>query len=130
MNSKRKRVITRFTAGGLAFGTLCLFTVQQTIRFITAHPGDPRNPWIAAAPVAALLLVMVLAMRSLRGMDELERTMHTEAMAFAFLTSLMLISTAGFLALAGLVRLSLDWIAPAMVSCWIVGLLLALKRYR
>jgi hypothetical protein len=107
-----------------------LLAHAQIMRWIEQDPAAPRNPWLAAVPIVALLAAMVLAMRSVRGMDELERSIHTEAMAFGFLVSLLLICSAGFLALAGLVTLSLDWIAPAMVLSWVVGLLLAIMRYR
>ena len=76
------------------------------------------------------MLVLVVAMRSLRGMDELERKMHTEAMAFAFLASLVIISTCGFLALAGFMTLSLGWIAPTMAMSWVIGLAILARRYR
>jgi len=130
LDLKRKKHLSKFSAGLLGGSVAYLVIIQQIIRYLTAHPGDPRSAWIAAAPMVALFLVTVLAMRSLRRMDELQRKMHTEAMAFAFLGSLLLISTTGFLARAGLMTLSFAWIIPAMAICWNIGLLLALLRYR
>jgi hypothetical protein len=69
-------------------------------------------------------------MRSLRRMDELERRMHSEAMAFAFLCSILMIATYTFVKVAGLPTPSVAWLLPTMVSCWVVGLLLAVQRYR
>ena len=130
LDLKRKKEIFKFMAVCLGVSVAYLVTLHLTIRFILKHPGDPNNRWVAAALIGAMLLGMVLAMRSLGRMDELERKMHTEAMAFAFLASLLIICTCGFLALAGVMTLSLSLIAPVMVYSWIVGLLLALKRYR
>lgn len=130
LDLKRKKDLSKFAAGLLGAGLAYLVAVQQIIRYITGHPGDPRTPWIAAVPIVALSLVAVLAMRSLRRMDELERKIHMEAMAFAFLGSLSLIISTGFLALAGVLTLSMSWIVPAMVICWIIGLLLTVVRYR
>jgi len=72
----------------------------------------------------------VLAMRSLGRMDELERKMHTEAMAFAFLGSLMLISAYGFLTMADLLTFPAIHLLTVMIICWITGRLLAIKQYR
>ena len=81
-------------------------------------------------PGITLTAVAVAAMRSVRRMDELERKIHSEAMAFAFLCSVLLVTTCGFLSVAGLPTPPLEWLSPIMVSCWVVGLLLAVKRYR
>jgi len=125
-----KKKLSRFTAICVGGSVACLIVLSLITRFIESHPGDRLNLWIAAAAIAALMLIQVLAMRSLRGMDELEQKIHTEAMAFGFLASVLIITTCGFLALAGFMRLTLDWIAPTMMSCWLIGLLIALLRYR
>jgi hypothetical protein len=130
LDLRRKKELLKFAAGCLGGIAIYLVVFSQITRFIVEHPGDPRNLWIAAIPIVALLLVMVLAMRSLRGMDELQQKIHTEAMAFAFLANVLIISTAGFLALAEVMTLSLDWIAPTMMICWVIGLLIAILRYR
>jgi hypothetical protein len=63
-------------------------------------------------------------------MDELERRRHGEAMAFAFLTGLLLITSYALLATFDPAQLSNFYLAPAMVFCWNIGLLLAVARYR
>lgn len=126
----RKKEISKFTAGIIGASAAYLVTLQLTIRYILDHPGEPNNRWVAAIPIALIFTLMVFAMRGLWRMDELERKMHTEAMAFAFLASLLIIGTCGFLSLAGVMPLSVSWILPVMVGSWIVGLLLAVERYR
>ncbi len=125
----RKRLF-KFTAVCLSGSVAILVMLYLAIWFIDSHPGGSANLWIASVPIVAMLLLSVLAMRSFRGMDELEQKIHTEAMAFAFLTSYLLITSCGFLALAGFMKMSLDWIAPTMMTCWIAGLVVTLLKYR
>jgi len=63
-------------------------------------------------------------------MDELERKIHTEAMALAFLCTMPLGTTYLFLIMAGLLETDPILLLPAMASCWVIGLLLSIYRYR
>jgi len=130
LDLKRKKDLSIFTAISLGASVVFLVTTQLLSQFIADHPEDPGIRWLAVLPVVALVAVMVLATRSLRRMDELERKMHTEAMAFGFLGSILLVSTYGFLAMADLLTFPVFWLLPAMVGCWVIGLLLAIERYR
>ena len=130
LDLKRKKYLSKFTAASLGASAVFLVTTQLLSRFLADRPEDPGIRWRAVLPLVLLVAVTVLAMRSLRRMDELERKMHTEAMAFAFLGSLLLVSTYGFLRGANLLTPPVLWLLPAMVSCWVIGLLLAIERYR
>jgi len=130
LNLKRKRDLSIFTATSLGASAGFLIVTQLLGQFIADHPDNPTIRWLGVLPVVALVAVAVLALRSLRRMDELARKMHTEAMACAFLGSILLISTYGFLTMADLLTLPALWLPPAMVSCWVIGLLLAIERYR
>ena len=125
-----KKKLFKFTALCLGGSVAILAVLYLAIWFINSHPGDPTNVWIAAVPIVSMLLLAVLAMRSLRGMDELEQKIHTDAMAFAFLLSFLIITSCGFFALAGFMKMTLGWISPTMMICWVVGLLITLMRYR
>ncbi len=129
---KRKKDLSKVIAVSLGVSVVFLVSIQLLSRFIADHPSDTSIRWLAAFPVVALSAGVGLAMRSLRRMDELERKMHTEAMAFAFMVSIPLITTYEFLALAGFLTATVlsGWLAPAMVACWVVGLLRAAERYR
>src|SRR3989338_3796662 len=119
LDLKRKKYLSKFTAASLGASAVFLVTTQLLSRFIADRPEDPAIRWLAVLPLVLLVAVTVLAMRSLRRMDELERKMHTEAMAFAFLGSLLLVSTYGFLRGANLLTPPVLWLLPAMVSCWV-----------
>jgi hypothetical protein len=130
LDLKRKKHLSKFAAASLGASAVFLVTIQLLSRFIADHPEDPGIRWLAVLPIVGLVTVMVLAMRSLRRMDELERKMHTEAMAFAFLDSILLVSTYVFLTLADLLTLPVSWLLPAMAGCWVIHLLVAIARYR
>lgn len=130
LDLRRKKDVVRFAAAMLAASVTSLLIVEGIIRYLNGHPDSSATPWIAAAPIVGLMLLMVLAMRSVQRMDEMERKIHVEAMAFAFLCSFFILCSTGFLALAGLLTLSLDWIAPTMALCWNIGVVIAVVRYR
>jgi len=130
LDLKRKKDLSKATAASVAGSAGFLVTTQILSRFIADHPNDSGTRWLAVVPIVALLAVMVLAMRSLRRMDELERKIHTEAMALAFLGSILLVFTVEFLGGADLVDFPALWLPPAMVICWVIGLVLAIERYR
>ena len=130
LDLRHRKGLSKLIVGCLGGSVASFVAISQFARYIASHPSDSSTHWIVAVPFVWLMLVAVIAMRSLRGMDELERRMHTEAMSFAFLASLLLISSCGFLALEGLMKLSLSWIAPVMVGSWVVGLIIAIWRYR
>lgn len=125
-----KKKVLKFTGVCLSGCVAVLLVIYLAIRFIESHPGEAANVWIASVPIVGMLVLAVLAMRSLRGMDELEQKIHIDAMAFAFLMSFLIITTCGFFALAGFMKMTLDWIAPTMMICWVVGLVITLLRYR
>ena len=69
-------------------------------------------------------------MRSLRRMDELERRMPQRGNGVRLPVSILTIATYTFVKVAGLPTPPVNWLLPTMVSCWVVGLLLAVQRYR
>ncbi len=71
------RHLSKFTAASLDASAVFLVTTQLLSRFIADHPEDPGIRRLAVLPVVALVAVMMLAMGSLRRMDEPERKMHT-----------------------------------------------------
>lgn len=116
LDLERKKYLSKFTAASLGGSAVFLVTTQLLSRFIADHPEDPGIRWLAVRPIVALVSFMVLAMRSLRRMDELERKIHTEAMAMAFLGSILLVTTSGFLRGADLLTPPVLWLPPAMVG--------------
>jgi hypothetical protein len=129
LDLKRKKDLTRFTAGTLV-AVVVYFTVSMPVRrYMDGHPADPHLRWIMALPLIALFATMLFVMRNWRRMDELDRKIHAEALSFAFISSFLVISICEFLMRAGLLSISVDWLTLAMIICWEIGLVLAIKRY-
>ena len=128
--SAGKRDLARVVAISLAAGAIFLIAVLLLARFVAEHAAEPTIRWLVALMGVALTAVVVVAMRNLKRMDELERKIHSEAMAFAFLCSILIIAAYTFLKAAGLETPAVRWLLPAMMSCWAVGVLLAFRRYR
>ena len=91
-------------------------------------PGRIALALLQGAATAVLVVAMV---RPMRQYDELQRRIHLEALALAFAGTAILGTTYGFLVNAGLPDIDwADWIWPGMVVLWVVGLVIANRRYR
>jgi len=79
---------------------------------------------------ASAALIVAIA-RPMRHYDELQRRIQFEALAFAFAGTAVLGTAYGFLINAGLPEIDWgSWIWPGMVGLWVVGLVIANRRYR
>ena len=120
------KLITGSLVGSFGF----YFMTTTIMQHIASHPRDPGTRWLAALPVVILLLVLMLAKRGLRRMDELERRMHLEAMAYAFPGGLLLVMTYVCLTVTDFELPPIFFLVPAMVGVWLVSLILAVERYK
>ena len=100
------------------------------IWFIENHATSNWAIPVAMIPIIAIALALSSAMRYVRGMDELHRKMHLEALAFAFSAQWFILIAYGFLRLAGITLFSADVLAPIMMLLWVIGLLISVWRYR
>ena len=93
------------------------------------------NGWrvaVALFPVLPFAILLLLVIRGIRQMDELERRIQLEALAVAFPLTFLLLMTLGLLELA--IRLKPeDWsyrhVWPFMFVFYLLGLILARRRY-
>jgi hypothetical protein len=111
---------------------MTLYTIALVISIRWLH-HNPEAPWkyaIAVFPVLPVLWVPVAAVRFFREMDELQKQMHLEALAFGFVGAGVLSLTYGFLQNGGLPEVSWVWVWPVMCVCYVVGLVAAQRRYR
>lgn len=69
-------------------------------------------------------------LRELRRMDELQLRIQLEALGFSFAGTAILTFSYGFLEGLGYPRLSMFTVWPILATPWIVGLVLARRRYR
>jgi hypothetical protein len=111
---------------------MSLYVVALVVSLCWLH-HNPEAPWkfiIAAIPVLPILWIPVAVVRLFRELDELQKQVQLEALAFGFAGAAALTLTYGFLQNAGLPDLSWIWVWPVMAICWIVGLAVARRRYR
>jgi hypothetical protein len=85
---------------------------------------------IAMLPVLPVLGVPFAVVRFCQAMDELQRRIQLESLAFGFALAAIATFTYGFLQNAGLPEVSWVWVWPVMAICWIDGQLVARRRYR
>ncbi|MCV2358268.1 MULTISPECIES: hypothetical protein [Roseateles] len=97
--------------------------------------GDPNlgSPWrdlIALSPMLGGGLAVWAILRQLRRLDELQQRVQFEALALAFAGTAFISFSYGFLEGLGYPRLSMFVIWPLMAVLWMLGLLLAARRYK
>jgi hypothetical protein len=114
---------------------MALVAAAVIIAAALAAKAFPRGSWqrISLAVVQAIVtgVVLLMPMWSMRRLDEMQRQIQLEALAFAFFGTGVLGVGYGFLESAGLPRI--DWGAllwPAMAGLWAVGLYFSSRRYR
>lgn len=95
--------------------------------------GHLQAPWkylVAILPALPALWFAALFARHVGEMDELQRRIQLEALAFGFSAGVILTLGYGFLQHAGLPIPNWIWVWPLMGSCWLIGKLVAQRRYR
>lgn len=102
-------------------------------RVLLERPDLPARLPVALAPLPFFLLFLAAFVRLVRGMDELERRIQLEALAFAYPAVLVLLMTLGLLQLSGIALSPADWgfrhVWQIGVVFYAGGMALASRRY-
>lgn len=122
-----RRYVMELSATMLAYALL-LVGVNKAISWGWV-PDGLQIP-IALLPMLPCLLVAWVIMRHIRRLDEMQRRMQFEALAFGFAMTALLTFAYGFLENKGLPRLSMHVVWPAMSVFWVLGYVMACRRYR
>jgi hypothetical protein len=91
------------------------------------------SPWrdaVALSPMVAAVAVPWIVLREMRRMDELQMRIQFEALGFAFAGTAILTFSYGFLEGLGYPKLSMFTVWPILAVLWVVGLVLARRRYQ
>lgn len=87
----------------------------------------------AIAPILPTALLLWVVVSAIRGLDELHRRVHLEALSIAFPLSILLLVTLGFLQLA-IDLPAEDWsyghVWPLLPAFYLVGLCVAWRHYK
>jgi hypothetical protein len=101
-----------------------------SLRWLQAGVAGPWKYAIALLPVLPALGVPLAVVRHCQAMDELDLRIQLESLAFGFASTAIATFTYGFLQNAGLPEVSWVWVWPVMAVCWMVGQVVARRRYR
>lgn len=114
--------------GGSMLAYLVLLIVSLT--FLRENPDSPWQISVTIAPVIPIVFAMLAVIRFVRHMDELRRHIHLEAIIIAYLATLILCFSYGFLENVGLPSFNTMWVGVAMICLWGIGQLLANRKYK
>lgn len=85
---------------------------------------------VALAPMIPVVGVVWAVLRQFRRMDELQRRLQFEGLAFAFVGTALLSLSYGFLETVGFPRLPMFTVWPVMGALWGLGAWIASRRFR
>ena len=113
-------------------GALGLYAVVLigVIALINANPEAWWRVPLVLVPMAPVVLALIAFMRYFDRMDELQRRVQLEALAFAFGGTALLTFGYGFLQLVGFPQQSWFFVWPIMAVLWIAGKARADRRYQ
>lgn len=120
----------RYTVTMLISLALYAIVLVLSLTWLKAGVEGPWKYAIAVLPVLPALGIPFAVVRYCQAMDELQRRIQLESLAFGFGAAAIATFTYGFLQNAGLPEVSWVWVWPVMGTCWIVGNLVARRRYR
>ena len=104
--------------------------VIVSITLINISPGTAwwRVP-LALTPVIPAIFGIIAYMRFVGRMDELQRRIQFEGLAFGFGVAGILTFSYGFLENVGFPHINLLWVFPWMIALWGIGTGIAARRY-
>jgi len=126
MDLNHRRYIKEFGSSMAAY----VIVVFISVWLLKHGVHSPLRFLVAVVPVAPAALAMWAAIRYFRGLDELQRRIQSEGLAFSFLATCLIALTWGFLQNAGLPQADVIWVAPLLVFLWGVGCCFAKRRYQ
>ena len=104
--------------------------VPVSIWLLKGHEHSPLRFLFAVLPVFPSAFIMWAIIRFVCSLDEMQRRIHLDGMAFSFLGTCLISLTWGFLQDAGLPRVDVIWVPLLLVLLWAVGLSVARRRYQ
>jgi hypothetical protein len=125
MDANAKRYLKEFLPAMAAYAVM----VPVSIWLLKGHEHSPLR-FLAVLPVIPSAFAMWAAIRFFRGLDELQRRIQFEGLAFSFLATCLISLTWGFLQNAGLPHADVIWVTPLLIFLWGVGACIAARRYQ
>lgn len=109
-----------------------VLVLYGSLWYLWSHPGL-EAAWriaLALAPMVPATFAVVVFVRAFGRLDELERRIHLDGLAYGFGGTALTTFTYGFLQNAGLPDLSWHFVWPIMVLFWGIGVTWSASKYR
>ena len=124
---KKYRYIIEF---GLSMAVYSLLLVLSNWLVRRFDPDGLALVLVTLMPVLAVGLITWAVLREMARLDELQRRIQLDALAFSFAGTAVLTVSWAFAEKAGLSRLPTFAVWPFMGSLWIIGVCIGRRRYR
>ncbi|SHN27876.1 hypothetical protein [Rhizobacter sp. OV335] len=122
-----RRYLFELGAAMLAYG---LVLCSSIFLLKTGYFEGPSATLVALLPTLPCIAACWAILRQFRRLDELQMRVQLEALGFAFAGTALLTFSYGFLEGVGWRPLSMFTVWPLMAVLWVVGGLIAARRYR
>jgi hypothetical protein len=126
MDTNARRYRKEFLSSMAAYAAM----LPLSIWLLKGHEHSPWRYLVGLLPVVPSALAVWAVIRFFRGLDELQRRIQFEGLAFSFLATCLITLTWGFLQNAGLPHADVIWVTPLLVMLWGVGICVASRRYQ
>ena len=114
---------------GLAMLAYLMFLVGS-VTILQANPEAPWRYYVALLPVVPMVFVLLIFVRSLSRLDELQKRIHLKAFGFSLGATALVTFGYGFLEGVGLPHLNWTYVLPLMAVLWGTGAAYYRFRYR
>jgi hypothetical protein len=125
MDANERRYLKEIAGSMAAY----LAMVAVSVWLVKGHAQSPLRYLFAALPVIPSGFAIWAAIRFFRGLDELQRRIQFEAIAFSFLGTCLISLNWGVLQRAGLPHADVTWVTVLMFGLYCIGNLIACRRY-
>jgi len=126
MDANAKRYLKEFGSSMAGYTVM----VPVSIWLLKGHERSSLRYFFAVLPVIPSAFAVWAAIRFFRGLDEMQRRIQFEGLAFSFLATCLITLAWGFLQNAGLPHADVMWVTPMLILLWGLGLQIASRRYQ
>ena len=113
-------------------GSMAAYTAMVAVSswLLKGHENSPLGYIVGMLPVIPSAFAAWAVIRFFRGLDELQRRIQFEAIAFSFLGTCLVSLNWRILQRAGLPHADVIWVTLLLLALYCVGILIACRRYR
>ena len=126
MRHSSLRYMMEFGGSMLAYSVVLIVSLM----FLGENPDSPWRIPVTVAPVIPIVFLMLAVIRGVRRMDEMRRHIHLESVIIAYLATVILCFSYGFLENVGFPSFNTMWVGVAMICLWGIGQLIANRKYQ